>query len=65
MGSKYMINCAKYPFKGLYDMDYQSNNLFKAFVFLVKAMFQYEIIDIQIRNHDRMSKVDLVYEYDN
>ena len=65
MGAKYMIHCAKYPYKGYSDEDYQSNNIFKAFLFLIKAMFKYEIIDIQIRNHDKMSKVDLVHEYDN
>lgn len=63
MGAKYMIECAKYPFKGYWDASCQSNNIFTALIFLIKAMFQYEIIDIHIRNHDRMSKVDkVVYE---
>lgn len=64
MGANYRIECSKYPYTGIADETYQSNSLFKAFVFLIVAMFKYEIIDFHIRNHNRMSMMSEVKEYE-
>ena len=57
MGSNYSIECSKYPYKGIADKFYQTNSLFKAFAFIIIAVFKYEIIDVHIRNHDRMERM--------
>ena len=56
MGSKYMIYCSKYPIKyEFWDECYQTDSFFKMFMFMIKVKFKYDIIDIQIRDFNRMS----------
>lgn len=50
MGDKYMAYCAKYPFKGYYNHDIQSNHLIPFLIRLFLAARKYQIIDVHYRN---------------
>lgn len=50
MGSKFMILCAKYPYKGFWQHSYQTNSMVKFIIALVKSYRKYDIIDVNIRN---------------
>jgi len=50
MGTKYMAECAKYPYKGYSEYQIQSKHLIPFLCKLAVAVCKYEIIDIHYRN---------------
>lgn len=50
MGSKYHIKWFNYPWNGLWDGDYQTNNLVVFLYKLLKCIREYDGINVEIRN---------------
>lgn len=54
MGSKYNAELSKYPYKGYYDNSISSQKLLQFLFKLIKAYFDYEIIDVHIRKNKKV-----------
>lgn len=50
MGTKYMANCASYPYKGYHEFMIQSNYFLPFLIKVIYASLKYQIIDMQYRN---------------
>ena len=50
MGTKYMAECAKYPYQGYSEFQIQEHRLIPFLFKVFKAARKYQIIDIHYRN---------------
>lgn len=48
MGSRYIITWFDYPFNG-YDGEYQTNNIIKFLFVLIKCIYKYDGVNVEVR----------------
>lgn len=51
MGTKYMADCAKYPYKGYYEHSISEQHIIPFILKLLKAVRKYDIINVEYRNY--------------
>lgn len=57
MGNKYYIAASKYPYKGEKDYSRGTEKFIVFVCMFIKAYVKYEMVNIEIRQHKRMSEV--------
>ena len=49
MGSRYCIEWFNYPWNGVWEGDYQTNNIIKFLFVLIKCIYKYDGVNVEVR----------------